>query len=364
MSQPRKVITQLCGLFILLLCFNPGWQLAQAAPASPLVIKSAVYNKNKHTLVVKVTAKAAAVGGQINLLHGDGGILKQATTGKNQTFAIPLVQLGQVPCTVEARVGTVSASKAVKGAPTSCAKMPVCKILSPAPGAHFTVNTELDFNGLVKPKDKKANTFTYEWDFGGGVFDNSHPTTLSGKVKFVRDNSTYRVRFAATDSQKRRCEAAVEVSVGTPPAGLPPKVSEQSAPLRGEETNGVKDDWVVLPFQEWTLQHQSDMKMQPNGYISFNNLYNTLNAYVIQKGSVGTMDKPKFVKDAKLLYSAASNPFDPVGAGSINSTAKTGRSMPTRPSLLRSCRLFYRSPISGSKTYPPQTSHSGIYTQA
>ena len=364
MPQPRNVITQLCGLLILLLCFNPGWQLVQAAAASPLVIKSAIYNKNKHTLVVKVTAKSAAVGGQINLLHGDGGILKQATAAKNQTFAIPLVQLGQVPCAVEARVGNASTSKAVKGAPANCNKMPICKILSPASGAHFTVNTELDFNGLVKPKDKKANTFTYEWDFGGGVFDNSHPTTLSGKVKFVRDNSTYRVRFAATDSQKRRCEAAVEVSVGTPPAGLPPKVSEQSAPLRGSETNGDKGDLVVIPFQEWTMQHFTDMRVLPNGYQSFAPLMNNLNAYVFEKGSVGGA-KPRFVggDTISLQYSAASNPVDPAGANSINSTSQNWplNADPAKPAPLM-VSTIQKSDLWETYVRPATTNLWSLYT--
>jgi hypothetical protein len=320
----------------LLFLLNSLSSSVQAA-ISPLAISSAVFNKNSQALVVKATVKGN-LSGTLSLLHGDGGLLKQATATKAQQFVSPISQIGQVPCTVEARLNNLSVSKAVTGAPTECKKIPVCKISSPANGANFKVNTLVDFNGFAKPKDPKAKTFSYEWDFGGGVFENSHPTSQTGQVKFARDNSQYRIRFAATDSLKRRCEAAVEISIGTSPIGLPAKASEVSAPTRG---NAIPDaqSLVVIPFQEWTMQHFTDMRVQPNGYFSFAPLINNMNAYVFEKGSVG-IAKPRFVNadTISLQYSAASNPFDPAGANSINSTSQNWplNTDPTKPAPLMS----------------------------
>ena len=61
----------------------------------------------------------------------------------------------------------------------------------------------------------------------------------------------------------------------------------------------------------------------PNANVSFPHLVNTLNAYVIKKGNVGA-DGPRLLAsdEVELRYSAAANPVDPVGAGSINSTSQ------------------------------------------
>lgn len=291
--------------------------------ASPLTINKAAYDKKTGKLTIATTSKS---GGNLTLLHSGGGILAtEADVSGKHSVVIPLAQLGQIPCSVEARVGETAVSKSVTGAPAECKKLPTCEILAPVNGAQLKINTAIDFKAKAQLKDKAAGPLTYEWDFAGGVFDNSHPATLEAKgIKFVRDHSRYRVRFAARDSLQRRCEAAVEVVVGTPPDIDLPKVAEQASAVRGEETNGVADDLVVLPFQEWSMQHTSDMRQQPIGYDSFNHLFNTLNAYVLRKGSVGNIDKPRLLgRDSiNLRYSAASNPLDPVGMGSINSTSQ------------------------------------------
>ncbi|MDD5229600.1 MAG: cytochrome C, partial [Methylococcales bacterium] len=156
------------------------------------------------------------------------------------------------------------------------------------------------------------------------------PTTLATNTQFVRDNSTYRVRFSATDALKRRCESSVDVQVGTPPiapSGVANMVQQSlaDAPQRGSGTKGVKRDLVVLPFQDQTMQHAQDHIAARNfEFVTYNHLLNTLNALVIQKGSVGATTGPRILgeDDVELEYSAAANPSDPVGAGSINSTSQ------------------------------------------
>ncbi|MDD2769477.1 MAG: Ig domain-containing protein [Methylococcus sp.] len=179
------------------------------------------------------------------------------------------------------------------------------------------------FSGQAVLKDKTAGPLTYLWDFGGGVFENSHPQSLSGQVSFVRDNSTYRVRFSATDRHQRRCEAAVEVQVGTPPDTGLAKVPERDAPLRG---SGVKPEsaYVVLPFQDLSMQETNDTKTTPALFLPSNRVRANIQAYLIKKGGVGA-NKPQILFDQdryQLQYSAASNPLDPVGAESINSTSQ------------------------------------------
>ncbi|NJD05984.1 MAG: cytochrome C [Methylococcaceae bacterium] len=313
-------------------------------------IKSAVYNAKSHQLLV--TVKLRNPGRQVLLLHGDGGMLAQVDNSQaSQTIHVALPQLGQIPCSIEARSGEASAVRTVRGAPAECRKRPVCKIITPAEGAVLSVNESFEFEAEAKSRDKTAKDLIYEWNFSGGVMgiptDDDltstvqSPKDLSGSARFVRDNSYYRIRFTAVDAHRRFCESAVTVKVGNPPsdaADFPPPVGEQPTPLRGSENNGAEEDWVVLPFQQWTMQHSSDMKTAPNGQISFNGAVTSIDAQVIRKGSVGAQDKPVFLtsEQADVWYSAASNPLDPAGAGSINSTSQNWplNADPTKPQPL------------------------------
>lgn len=308
---------QLTSIFLLALLSS---SFTEAATPSKLSITAASYSAKTNTLVVKTGIKGT-ITGDLTLLHGEGGLLdSQTITGAKQTFSIPLAKIGQVPCSVEARAGTFSAIKTVSGAPADCAKVPVCKIISPKPGSsafQAAVGVPVNFEGKVTLKDKKAGPATIEWDFAGGVM--GHPDTPKTSATFVRNDSTYKVRFTAFDANKRYCEAVIDVKVGEPPTGLPAKVSEQIAPKRGSELAGSKDDVVVMPFEEWTYQNWSDMRLAPNGYSSFSPVVNNVKAYAFRKDRL-----PVFLteNDVELVYSAASNPFDPVGTDSINSTSQ------------------------------------------
>lgn len=339
MLQIRRNLVWLLGL----ICMFSLTATRVAAAVAPVQIKVAAYNKTKQTLLVQINVSGTP-SGQLTLLHNDGGILAQAPAAKTQKFILPIAQLGQVPCGVEARLGNLSAHRVVTGASGECAKVPTCKILSPTPLTAVKANTDVVFKAEAKLKDKKTKTLVYEWDFGGGAMGEDitagslssaykRPDTLATKVQFVRDNSMYRVRFTATDGLKHRCEAAIDIVVGNAPSGLPPKVTEQAAPSRGSSMPDAQK-FVAIPFQEWTMQHFTDMRILPNGYPSFAPLMNTINAYLFEKGSVG-IDKPRFVDNSEhfLRYSAASNPFDPAGANSINSTSQNWplNADPTKP---------------------------------
>ena len=214
------------------------------------------------------------------------------------------------------------------------AKAPTCKILSPKTGIVFSANQEVSFAAQATLKDASAKPLRYEWDFSGGVFGELIPNTnppaykrpegLKTTVQFVRDNATYKVHFSAMDAQNRRCEAVIDVVVGTLPKGLPDiskmaTDAQKSAPKKGSELAGKKNDVVVLPFEEWTYQNWSDMQFRDNGYSSASPAVNNLKAYAFKKDRL-----PVFLDDTavELRYSAASNPVDPVGKDSINTTSQ------------------------------------------
>lgn len=228
-------------------------------------------------------------------------------------------------------VATV-ATTTVEAAPN---KAPICKILSPKSKAKLTANQDISFSAKATLKDSKAGPLTYEWDFAGGVFGelipNSNPpaykrpTDKTATVQFVRDNASYRVRFSATDTQKRRCEAAIDVVVGNPPQGLPNvsamvNESQKNAPKLAGQLAGKEGDIVVLPYPELTMQAHTDARYQQDLYTPASpGPYNTLNAMVYKKDRKPIQMTSESIS---LRYNAASNKLDPVGPASINSTSQ------------------------------------------
>ncbi|MEW6038252.1 MAG: multiheme c-type cytochrome [Pseudomonadota bacterium] len=305
-----------------------------AIAAAKLKIKAAWSDKTG-TLTVKGSAKGNS--GPVDVYDING---RRLGSGEGSSFALTLGRqdIGNVPCAVRIEADGTEAIKLVKRAPKSCAGAPACSIVSPGQGTAVQAGADTHFEATATAKDPAAQPFSYEWDFAGGAMGEliagsnppayKRPDTLSTRVQFVRNDSRYRVRFIATDAKGRRCEDSVEVTVGNPPAGLPAKVAEQEAPKLGSELDGAAGDVVVLPFQEWTYQNLSDMKLLNNGWSSANPAANNIRAYAYRKDRLPVLLGPA---DVELRYSAASNPSDPVGADSINSTS---RNWPTTASLL------------------------------
>ena len=116
----------------------------------------------------------------------------------------------------------------------------------------------------------------------GEVVPGTNPVAYSGRypdhhVQFVRANSTYRVRFAATDAKKRRCESYLgHCQCGRAAGGSARRrrSGRQSRwPVRAPQwRRALLSDAVVLPFQEWTMQHAPDNKLVPNANVSFPHL--------------------------------------------------------------------------------------------
>lgn len=292
-----------------------------------LAISSATIDKTSGDLTVKgkVTARKGETLPQNNVLqlfHGGGGVLDTLTLSSvNQkfNFTVPSRLLTELPCEIGVAVAGSQTTKKVAGTRNDCKLIPACKILSPAAKngpVSVQIGQEVNFKASVKSKDKTTTGMAYEWDFAGGAM--GHPKQLNTKASFIRDDSQYRVRFSATDSNGHRCDAFVEVKVGTPP-DVPTKVAEQPAPKRGSQLAGNRNDLVVLPFEHWTFQGIADHDFQPNQELAFNPPLNSFNAIVYRKDRLPVALDPA---QTELAYSAASNPTDPAGNDSINSTSR------------------------------------------
>jgi len=293
------------------------------AEAAQLRLSKAQWLAKKATLTISGKLSKADAGAGVELYDVNGRFLGAPTLSSKGKFSLSLNQdaLPAIPCGIRAKSGDLDALKSVTGAPKSCRKAPQCSIATPLEGAQLSVNQATDFKATVSLKDKKTTIVSQEWDFAGGALQTEafRKSGAETSATFVRDNSNYRVRFVATDSNGRRCEDAVNIAVGNPPGELPAKVSEQTAAGLGAELDGVLDDLVVLPVAEWSMMHASDARVNPNLYASFPPLNTTLNAYVYKKALKPVLQT---TNDVDIQYSAASNPSDPVGAGSINSTSQ------------------------------------------
>ncbi len=298
-------------------------------PCKGLTIKKAQWLKKKKRLNVAGHGKAVGTT-TLELYDLDGNLLASEKPVKPGKFAFNLesAQLKTgIPCSIKVTNGTATSAALVSKAPAGCTVLPIktrCAITEPANNSQLPYNQPIVFKANAQAKDSKAKPIKYEWDFAGGVM--GHPAgTLNDsgenqtQASFIRNNSTYRVRFAATDAKGERCEAAIEVSVGTPPTGLPPKVPEQPAPKVAGELDGTAGDLVVLPFEDWTMQTYTDSKLAGNSLIPMRPPLSTINTEVYRKARLPELLGPG---KAELFYSAASNSTDPVGGNSITSTSQ------------------------------------------
>ena len=249
--------------------------------------------------------------------------------GDENKFKFKLYGLTTVPCRVRIQADQITAIKEVEHAPDDCSattptppppttenQPPSCTITSPASNSvTVKLGDSINFSGTASDPD--GDPITFEWDFNGGA--DSRPLVLNpGSIKFDVNNGSFLVHFIVTDDQGARCTASMTVIVGniTPPPTTGNMVPQQPAPGTAAAGDG---NHVVLPANDLGM-HCADLGSYP-----FNILppFNTENTYVIKKGSVGA-NKP-LILDARAVtvkYSAASNPNDPVGPDSINSTSQ------------------------------------------
>jgi len=328
------------GLFLLILLSLLSFEAIAVAKPS-LTIKKASWSAKTNQLIITGVLKNSPAGTEIEINDLEGRRLG-VTTATAFSLTIDGKQLAVIPCSLRAKAGNLEIVKAVKGNPNKeCKALPTCQITAANgvnnPNAiHVDANKDVNFSAMAKFSNKNAQP-KYEWDFSGGVMgeaDSSNPAVdnykrpsgTSATVKFIRDNSHYRVHFSAVDgsvaameSKQYRCEDVIDVVVGSPPNDLLPKVAEETPQNLGSELLGKADDYVVMPFEDWTMQMDSDANFMPDIYNSTSPAIHNIKAVVYKKAL-----RPPVVQapDVQLFYSAASNPNDPVGPDSINSTSQ------------------------------------------
>lgn len=238
-------------------------------------------------------------------------LLYSKKTDRKRGFSIDLPK-GTPPCLLRVEAGSAKSVLKVAGAAPSCKAALSCAITSPAGDRAIREGEALRFTATTG-KLKKGVSVDYRWNMGDG---SPELTAASFEYPFAHAGS-YRVTLSATDSNGNRCSDDLVVSVA-PPAGTNPygKVGERPGAGPAEALNAPDGSYVVLPFEETGMQGGSMINLPYNPLIP----YNSLNAQVIQK----VRQKPQLIEPSvlDLFYSAASNPTDPVGGDSINSTSQ------------------------------------------
>ncbi len=294
-----------------------------------LEINKARYNSEEHSLLIEATFNQE--GTRIVSIYNDATdeLLARRKTRRN-VLRTTLKNLAgaDVPCIVRAESGDAIAVREVEHAPGNCSgqppppppppppavnQPPLCSIVDPSGDVSINLGDSVFFLG--QGSDPENGPVKFEWDFGGGA-DVRPGTAAAGDVVFDSANGVFIATFSVTDDHGAVCTDTVSVTVDSPPQGLPPKVGEQPQPGTSAAGDG---DHVVLAFNDLGM-HCADLGSYPFSVLP---PFNTVNAQVVQKGTTGA-NRPRLLDDSavRLRYSAASNPNDPVGADSINSTSQ------------------------------------------
>jgi len=319
-----------CRFFFIASLFLTGLVVisshALAADPFRVEIKNAEYDAEKNQLKVEVSLGNRA-SRTVSLFNDRTNELLTEKSARGKSVRITLRRLTEndVPCEVRAESDGLSDVSSVANRPADCEvepppppspenTAPECIISAPGGDVSILLGDTVYFTGEATDPDV-GDTLSYEWDFGGGA--DIRPTTPdAGAITFDVANGLFVAEFIATDTAGARCTAQRMVEVGSPPVGLPAKVSEEPAPGSPEAGDGEN---VVLAFNDLGM-HCADLGSYPFSILP---PFNTINAQVVRKGSRGS-NRPLILNETmvSLQYSAASSARDPVGAGSINSTSQ------------------------------------------
>jgi len=316
--------------------FGPSIGQCGADGGAPYVcLSQADFSMGDNNLVGRGTYRAEVSRPVIRIIDHDTGFVLASYVQDSASgqFEFQIENIGVIPCRLRAETDTACSVRDVDGAPSFCQEPgggnlpPECAIVSPAADVTIQLGESVVF--AASASDPEGGALSFEWDFGGGA--DLRPTVESpGPIVFDWNNGSFLARFIVTDDQGARCVDSVTINVGVVPEDLPPAVAEQPAP--GDPSAGGSTH-VVIAFNDLGM-HCADLAADP---LSVLPPFNTLNAHLIRKGSTGAQ-APQILDGTgvELRYSAASNPNDPVGPGSINSTSQNYPvGTPLRDALIR-----------------------------
>jgi hypothetical protein len=238
----------------------------QALAADPfrVEIKNAEYDAGKEQLQVEVLLGNRA-SRTVSLFNDrTNELLAEKSTRANRVrITVRKLAGNDVPCEVRAVSEGLSDVSSVANTPADCDvepppppsppppenTPPECVITAPGGDVSILLGDSVYFTGEATDPDV-GDTLSYEWDFGGGA--DTRPTTAdAGAITFDVAHGLFVAEFIVTDAAGARCTAQRLVEVGSPPDGLPPKVSEEPAPGSTEAGDGEN---VVLAFNDLGTQ--------------------------------------------------------------------------------------------------------------
>ncbi|NOS89484.1 MAG: PKD domain-containing protein [Methylococcaceae bacterium] len=305
------------GTRLALLLLTPLALTLAAAPAQAAVAKvtaTAAYNKKEGVVVVKGKTTALPAYSAVSFYDAtSNSVLYTVKTDHAGSYTAKLLGTSatHIPCFIRAEApGVMTAPIAVTGAAKTCSTALACTVVADKPA--IKVGDSVVLSATVKGKPASGT-----WDKGDGV-TTPHSAVIDKKGSSKYTTSfTHPGRYAVTftaENAASTCQQRQVVSVAPNAPNLPPAVAE-AAP-RPAKASGMKGDYVVLPFNE-----KSDIGVSQIGLpdiIYFQS--QGLNAQVYIKDAKTPVAQD--LQSLEVFYSAASNPTDPVGADSINSTSQ------------------------------------------
>ncbi len=304
-----KAPVLLATIAILLGIAAPGVEAA----GGPGIKASAGIDKKLQKLVVSGKTSGINANAQVSIFDAtDHRLLFSGQTDAKSAFKFTVPQ-DDIPCRLQIESGAVEIGVVVAGTSKSCKAKPACGIKG-GPNRNITEGSLQTFE-----IDSKSKGLTYDWDFGDGSSDTNKPS-VPHTFNYAGLYLVTAVGHGANDAQ---CTDAVTVSVAPPankvPTGSVPEAGPRpqiAAAMPGKNNENDVDALVVFPFEDMGMEGGSQINIPYNALYP----YNALNAQVLKK----VAKKPALVDSTSLsvYYSAAANPVDPLGAGSINSTSQ------------------------------------------
>jgi hypothetical protein len=249
-------------------------------------------------------------GTQVSIYDAATGQLVHSTTIDPKNAFKYTLPMDAPMCNLKITAGTTVGFLKVAGAPRTCSTVPSCALTASATSTE--TGQPLMFTGRSLFSGRTAPELNF--DFGNGETQAVTGTRIKGGLQasapqsFSQANS-YEVSFSAKLGNQE-CRDSIVVSVGS--SSAPPAPSE--ATVDPGNASGMVGDYAVIPF--------SDRGDVGTANVAANQYQQTqaLNAIVYQKEP----KKPVALgmNQATVEYSAASNPQDPVGPDSINTTSQ------------------------------------------
>jgi len=279
-----------------------------------LTIKEAKWEKGDGRLIVKGEGPSRQ---QVVIRDAETQVVLGTVRIREKEWRLRVSNPSPVPCRISATISQgETVERNVTDAPSNCGGItnlpPNGTILTPTSIVTIEVGQAIEFSGEGNDPDGNF-PLQYAWNFGGGASNSTEQNP--GSVTFAQVGS-FQVVFTVTDSAGLADPTPATTLVSVTPKGGVSSVPQQPFILSGQ--------YQVLPANDLGM-HCGDLG---NEAFSLLPPFNRVVAQVVQKGGTGS-NRPRILDNTQVSveYSAASNPVDPAGVNSINSTSRNSDSV-------------------------------------